>query len=63
MSISFKSGLFGIEQSDGASPFQQDSGPLRSFQRESPTWDAETEQWSISCVLGECGMAASVADG
>ena len=63
MSISFKSGLFGIQRTDGLSPFHLVDGPLRSFDRKTPTWNAGTEEWSIDCVLGECGMDAKVADG
>ena len=62
MFITFTSGLFGIQQNELKSPFEDD-GSLRSISRPAPTWNAETEKWSLRCVLGECGMKPTIADG
>ena len=54
MYIEFKSALFGIDAN--YDPFNEEDGPLRLADRPKPTYNAETDTWSLECILGECGM-------
>lgn len=60
MFISFKPALFGIP--GGSDPFTAE-GPLRLSDRPKPTFDMAVGAFRTNCILGDCGMRATIDDG